>query len=122
MQPEHLAHLEEVAKPSLVDPDPFEWTPQERADFQYEMVDGIVRVYRGDDRDEEAFPVPGNSYDFFSDMHWCDSRLSGNFLEISKQRVTRAKFLGAPSPTCTGRVPLLVGTISQPVLGGICGS
>ncbi|KAK9901310.1 hypothetical protein WJX75_005763 [Coccomyxa subellipsoidea] len=70
VQPEHLAHLEEVAKPSLVDSNPFEWTPQEPSDFQYEMIDGIMRVYRGDERGEEAFPVPGNSYDFFSDMHW----------------------------------------------------
>ncbi len=70
MQPEHLAHLEEVAKPSLVDPEPFEWTPQEPSDYQYELVDGIMRVYHGDDRSEEAFPLPGNSYDFFSDMHW----------------------------------------------------
>lgn len=104
VQPENLAHLEEVAKPSLVrpymsdlkmsccssncaasyelradgetcsvqqvDPSPFEWTPQERSDFQCEMVDGIIRVFRGDDREEEAFPVPGNSFDFFSDMHW----------------------------------------------------
>ncbi|BDA45326.1 AMP deaminase 2 at C-terminar half [Coccomyxa sp. Obi] len=70
VQPEHLAHLQEVAKPSLVDPDPFEWTPQEPSDYQYELVDGIMRVYHGDDRSQEAFPLPGNSYDFFSDMHW----------------------------------------------------
>ena len=44
---------------------------QEKSDFEIEMIDGVVRVFRGPGREQEAFPLPGNSFDFFSDMHWC---------------------------------------------------
>ena len=65
-----MGPCEEVARPSLLEARPFEWSPQEPSDFEFEMVNGIIRIYRGSQRDNEAFPVPGSSYDFFSDMHW----------------------------------------------------
>lgn len=70
-RPEGMQGLPEVAKPSELDPNPFEWSPQEPSSFEFEMVEGIMRVYDGPERKQELFPVPGNSYDFFSDMHWC---------------------------------------------------
>ena len=69
-QPHLQAGLQEVAKPSLLEPEPFAWRPQQRSGFEFEMLDGVIRVFRGPGREQEAFPVPGNSFDFFSDMHW----------------------------------------------------
>ena len=68
--PAAMGPCEEVARPSLLEAKPFEWSPQEPSDFEFEMVNGIIRIYRGSQRETEAFPVPGSSYDFFSDMHW----------------------------------------------------
>lgn len=68
--PAAMGPCEEVARPSLLEARPFEWSPQEPSNFEFEMVNGIIRIFRGSQRDTEAFPVPGTSYDFFSDMHW----------------------------------------------------
>ena len=62
--------MEEVARPSQLEAKPFEWSPQEPSGFEFEMMNGVIRIFRGPQRDTEAFPLPGNSYDFFSDMHW----------------------------------------------------
>jgi hypothetical protein len=70
-RPQDMQGLPEAAKPSELDAAPFEWTPQQPSPYEFELVDGIFRVYEGKRRDEEAFPLPGDSYDFFSDMHWC---------------------------------------------------
>ena len=65
-----MGACEEVARPSLLEARPFEWSPQEPSEFEFEMVNGIIRIFQGSQRETEAFPVPGSSYDFFSDMHW----------------------------------------------------
>ncbi|KAK9824634.1 hypothetical protein WJX72_011865 [[Myrmecia] bisecta] len=69
--PEDMGSVPECAAPSEINPnhDPFKWTPQEKSPYVYEMVDGIVRVYSDVSRTVEPFPVPGNSFDFFTDMH-----------------------------------------------------
>ena len=70
LSPEAMGQCEEVARPSQLEARPFGWSPQEPSHFEFEMVQGVIRVYHGSQRHEEAFPVPGTSYDFFSDMHW----------------------------------------------------
>ena len=60
--------LQEAAAPSHINGDPFEWEPQPVAPFDFKMQDGIFRVYDDAAHTSELFPVPGNSYDFFSDM------------------------------------------------------
>jgi hypothetical protein len=65
-----MGQVEEVARPSQLEAKPFEWSPQEPSKFEFEMMNGVIRIFRGPQRDTEAFPLPGNSYDFFSDMHW----------------------------------------------------
>lgn len=57
--------MPEAANPSEIFGDPFQWEPQPVAPFTFEMQDGVFRVYDGN---TEPFPVPGNSFDFFSDM------------------------------------------------------
>lgn len=57
--------MPEAANPSEIFGDPFKWEPQPVVPYTFEMQDGVFRVYDGD---KEPFPVPGNSYDFFSDM------------------------------------------------------
>ena len=51
---------------------------QEKSDFEIEMIDGVIRVFSGPGREQEAFPLPGNSFDFFSDMHWCGTARSAS--------------------------------------------
>ena len=60
--------MQEAAAPSHINGDPFEWEPQPVAPFHFEMQDGVFRVYDNAARTSEPFPVPGNSFDFFSDM------------------------------------------------------
>lgn len=60
--------LQEAAAPSHINGDPFEWEPQPVAPFDFEMQDGVFRVYDDAAHTSEPFPVPGNSFDFFSDM------------------------------------------------------
>ena len=70
LSPEAMGPCEEVARVSQLEARPFGWSPQEPSQFEFEMVQGVIRVFHGSQRQEEAFPVPGTSYDFFSDMHW----------------------------------------------------
>lgn len=65
VKPAQQAHMPEAANPSEIFGDPFKWEPQPVAPYTFEMQDGVFRVYDGS---KEPFPVPGNSYDFFSDM------------------------------------------------------
>lgn len=60
--------MQEAAAPSHINGDPFEWEPQPVAPFDFEMQDGVFRVYDNAAHTSEPFPVPGNSFDFFSDM------------------------------------------------------
>ncbi|DBA77340.1 TPA: hypothetical protein ACH3X2_000858 [Trebouxia sp. C0005] len=60
--------MPEVAAPSLINGDPFKWEPQPVAPYDFEMQDGVFRVYDNAAHTSEPFPVPGNSFDFFSDM------------------------------------------------------
>ena len=63
--------MPEVAAPSLINGDPFTWEPQPVAPYDFEMQDGVFRVYDNAAHTSEPFPVPGNSFDFFSDMSRC---------------------------------------------------
>jgi len=65
--------MPEVAAPSLINGDPFKWEPQPVAPYDFEMQDGVFRVYDNAAHTSEPFPVPGNSFDFFSDMSRCAS-------------------------------------------------
>ena len=67
--PSEMPPLPEAAQPSDVQPAPFDWVPAERSAHVFEMDDGIVRVWTDASRAEEAYAVPGTSYDFFSDLH-----------------------------------------------------
>lgn len=60
--------MQEAAAPSHINGDPFEWEPQPVAPFDFEMQDGVFRVFDNAAHTSEPFPVPGNSFDFFSDM------------------------------------------------------
>lgn len=60
--------MEEAAAPSHINGDPFDWKPQPVAPFDFEMQDGVFRVYDDAAHTSQPFPVPGNSFDFFSDM------------------------------------------------------
>lgn len=60
--------MEEAAAPSHINGDPFDWKPQPVAPFDFEMQDGVFRVYDDASHTSQPFPVPGNSFDFFSDM------------------------------------------------------
>ena len=63
--------MPEAAAPSHINGDPFKWEPQPVAPYDFEMQDGIFRVYDSAAHTSELFPVPGNSFDFFSDMSRC---------------------------------------------------
>ena len=60
--------MPEAAAPSHINGDPFQWEPQPVAPYDFEMQDGVFRVYDNAAHTSEPFPVPGNSFDFFSDM------------------------------------------------------
>lgn len=60
--------MQEAAAPSHINGDPFKWEPQPVAPYDFEMQDGVFRVYDNAAHTSEPFPVPGNSFDFFSDM------------------------------------------------------
>ena len=49
----------------------FEWTPQEPSSYVYEMREGVMHVFTDAQRTEEPFALPGNAFDFFTDMHRC---------------------------------------------------
>ena len=66
MRPAQQAHMAEAAAPSEIFGDPFKWEPQPVAPFDFEMQDGVFRVF--DRSGAEPFQLPGNSFDFFSDM------------------------------------------------------
>ena len=63
--------MQEAAAPSHINGDPFKWEPQPVAPYDFEMQDGVFRVYDNAAHTSEPFPVPGNSFDFFSDMSRC---------------------------------------------------
>ncbi|KAK9843466.1 hypothetical protein WJX81_004251 [Elliptochloris bilobata] len=67
--PSEMPPLPEAAAPSDVQPAPFDWLAAERSAQEFEMDDGIVRVWTDASRTEEPYAVPGTSYEFFSDMH-----------------------------------------------------
>ena len=63
-----MPDLPEVAAVSHISADPFHWEPQPTMQYDFEMQDGVIRVWSDKQRRQEPFPVPGDSYDFFSDM------------------------------------------------------
>jgi hypothetical protein len=67
--PDRMGPLPEVAAPSDLLADVFRWEPMEPSPFVFEMDDGIIRVYSDASHSCEPWPLPGNSYDFFTDLH-----------------------------------------------------
>uniref|UniRef100_A0A7N0TXH6 AMP deaminase n=1 Tax=Kalanchoe fedtschenkoi TaxID=63787 RepID=A0A7N0TXH6_KALFE len=59
-----------ISDPSTPKPNPapFSYTPEEKTDHYFEMVDGVVHVYENEDAKEELFPVKGATT-FFTDLH-----------------------------------------------------
>ncbi|KAL4437014.1 hypothetical protein ABPG75_004153 [Micractinium tetrahymenae] len=70
LSPQQLADLPEAVTVTDVQGDPFVWQPQEPIPCCFEMVNGVVRVWADESRDQEVWAPPGSATDFFSDMHW----------------------------------------------------
>ena len=69
MSPEQCANEPEAACVSETLPNPLRWRPMPRSEHDYEMVEGIVRVFSDASRELQLFAPPGDSFEFFSDMH-----------------------------------------------------
>ena len=67
--PDHRRGEPEAAVPSEICPNPLEYIPQPPSPHTYKMVDGVMRVYEGQDQTVEAFPMPGTAIQFYHDMH-----------------------------------------------------
>nr|XP_010920819.1 probable AMP deaminase [Elaeis guineensis] len=50
-------------------PNPFAYTPEEKTDHFFQMVDGVVHVYADKDLTERLFPV-ADATTFFTDLHY----------------------------------------------------
>lgn len=66
-----MGPLPEVAAPSDLTSDVFKWEPMEASSHVFRMEDGVVRVYSDASMTHEPWPLPGTSYEFFSDLHRC---------------------------------------------------
>lgn len=80
--------MAEAAAPSEIFGDPFKWEPQPVAPFDFEIQDGVFRVF--DRSGAEPFQLPGNSFDFFSDMSRSVLTCSSNIEHLSL-RLARIK-------------------------------
>ena len=47
----------------------FTYEPQDASQYTFEMEDGVIKVFSDANKDDDPFPLPGNSVDFFTDMH-----------------------------------------------------
>ena len=45
------------------------WKSMPASSYCYEMVEGVVAVYADESRQLQCFAPPGDSFEFFSDMH-----------------------------------------------------
>lgn len=50
-------------------PKSLQWRPLKRSRHCFEMIDGVVAVYADESRELQLFAPPGDSFEFFSDMH-----------------------------------------------------
>ena len=50
-------------------PNSLTWRPLPRSQHHYEMVEGVVCVWEDGSMQNQLFAPPGDSFDFFSDMH-----------------------------------------------------
>ena len=98
VSPEHMPDLPEAAAVSHISPDPFQWEPQPAMQYDFEMQDGVIRVWSDKERRQEPFPVPGNSYDFFSDMSRWDTHASRDEEQEPGIIQQPAAILGTPLP------------------------
>ncbi|KAL4432444.1 hypothetical protein ABPG77_001743 [Micractinium sp. CCAP 211/92] len=70
LSPEQLADMPEAVTVTDAKGEPFVWQPQEPIPCCFEMVNGVVRVWGDESREQELWAPPGSPTDFFSDMHW----------------------------------------------------
>lgn len=69
LSPEQRASEPEVASMSEAVPKSLQWSPLKRSRHCFEMIDGVVAVYADESRELQLFAPPGDSFEFFSDMH-----------------------------------------------------
>eukprot|EP00884_Botryococcus_braunii_P015280 jgi/Botrbrau1/2435/Bobra.0395s0056.1 len=65
--PEAMGPLPEVAAPSDLRADVFKWEAVEPSPYVFQMEDGVLRVYSDATMSHEPWPLPGTSYEFFSE-------------------------------------------------------
>jgi threonine synthase len=58
--------MPEAVTVSQVHGEPFRWSPQEELQCQFAMVDGVMRVWADEEREQQLFAPPGSATDFFS--------------------------------------------------------